>query len=161
MTISKDKVVNIHYRLSEAGGSELESNSQGMPLAYLHGHGNILPSLEKGLEGLEVGAEVQVALKPEEAYGPYLEGHAQRVPIKHITSHHKRLLPGGLVQVNTEKGVINARIIKVGKFNVDLDLNHPFAGKSLVFDITVVSLRDATEEEIAHGHAHGDGGHHH
>lgn len=161
MPISKDTVVNIHYRLSEAGGQELESNTQGIPMAYLHGHNNILPALESALEGKEAGEEVQVTLNPDQAYGPYIEGATQRVPIKHISSHHKRLLPGGLVQVNTAKGPVNARILKVGKFNVDVDTNHPFAGKSLVFDITVASLREASAEEIAHGHAHGDGGHHH
>lgn len=161
MPISKNTVVNIHYRLSEAGGSELETNTQGIPMAYLHGHSNILPALEAALEGKDAGDEIQVTLTPDQAYGPYIEGSTQRVPIKHLTSSHKRLLVGGLVQVNTAKGPMNARILKVGKFNVDVDTNHPFAGKTLVFDISIASLRDATEEEIAHGHAHGDGGHHH
>lgn len=161
MAVSKNKVVNIHYRLSEAGGPELEANTDGIPLAYLHGHGNILPALEKALEGAEEGAQLQATLSPDEAYGPYLEGATQRVPIKHLASKHKRLLPGTLVQINTEKGQVTARVLKVGKFNVDVDLNHPFAGKTLVFDITVAKVRDASADEIAHGHAHGDGGHHH
>ncbi len=83
------------------------------------------------------------------------------MPIKHLASKHRRLLPGTHVKLNTEQGVVDASVIKAGKFMVNLDLNHPFAGKSLVFDVEISSVRDATEEEIAHGHAHGDGGHQH
>ena len=83
------------------------------------------------------------------------------MPIKNLLNKPKRLLPGGLVQVNTNQGVASARVIKVGKFNVDVDLNHPFAGKDLVFFVEVKEVRAATEEELAHGHAHGVGGHQH
>jgi FKBP-type peptidyl-prolyl cis-trans isomerase SlyD len=161
MQISQDKVVTFHYRLREEEGVELENNQDAVPLAYLHGHRNILPGLEEALDGLAADDVVTVTLPPEKAYGPRHPNATQRVPVKHLASKHKRLRPGMLVKVNTENGVKDARVLKVGKFMVDLDLNHPFAGKTLVFEIQIVDVRDATSEEIAHGHAHGEGGHHH
>lgn len=161
MQIAQDTVVTFEYRLSEADGPELETSQEAVPLAYLHGHGNILPGLEDALAGLKGGDEITLTLPPEKAYGPHRPNAVQRVPVKHLASKHKRLLPGMLVKVNTEKGVKDARIAKVGKFMLDLDMNHPFAGKTLVFDIKISSVRAATADEIAHGHAHGEGGHHH
>jgi FKBP-type peptidyl-prolyl cis-trans isomerase SlyD len=161
MAIGKDQVVSINYTLSEAGGPELEQNEQGIPMAYLHGHNNLLPALEAELEGKNVGDAISVTLAPEQTYGPYMEGASQRVSIKKLVSKHTRLLPGSLVQLQTDHGLVKARVLKVGKFNVDIDLNHPFAGKTLRFDIQVQAVRPATAEEIAHGHAHGEGGHHH
>ncbi|RYZ94566.1 MAG: peptidylprolyl isomerase [Moraxellaceae bacterium] len=161
MSISKDQVVSVHYRVSEAGGPELEHNFDTMPMVYLHGHNNLMPALEKALDGKNIGDTLEVTLPAAEAYGPYIEGATQRVPIKKLLDKPKRLLVGGLVQVNTDKGVASARVLKVGKFNVDVDLNHPFAGKDLAFYVEVKDIRAATEEELAHGHAHGDGGHHH
>lgn len=161
MQITKDTVVTFHYRLSEAGGPELENNQDAVPIAYLHGHRNILPGLEEALDGLSEGETTSVTLPPEKAYGPRRPNAEQRVPVKHLVGKYKRLLPGMLVKVNTEKGARDARIVKAGKFTVDVDMNHPFAGKTLTFDINVVSVRPATEDELAHGHAHGEGGHHH
>lgn len=164
MNITQDKVVTFHYRLSEQGESaqtEIENNHDGLPMAYLHGHRNILPALEKALEGKAAGDVLDVVVAPEDAYGERKPGANQKVPVKHLLSKHKRLLPGMLVKVNTEKGAVDARVIKPGKFMVELDFNHPLAGKTLNFHIEVKEIRDASEEEIAHGHAHGEGGHHH
>ncbi len=161
MKITKDKVVSIHYRLSEEAGKELENNRDGLPMAYLHGHNNLLEALETQLEDLEKGDLKSVTLQAHEAYGTRKENAVQRVPIKHLVGKYKRLLPGMVVKVNTDRGAKNASIIKAGKFNVDLDMNHPLAGKTLVFDIEVMDVRDATDEEVQHGHAHGPGGHHH
>lgn len=161
MQISTDTVVTLFYVLSDAGGAQLEQNSDGIPLAYLHGHQNILPGLEEALSGLQAGDKTTVTLPPEKAYGPRRENTVQRVPIKHLQSRHKRLPPGTLVKVQTEKGAADGTVVKAGKFVVDVDFNHPFAGKTLRFDVTIKSVRAATDEEIAHGHAHGEGGHHH
>lgn len=161
MQITKDCVVTIQYSLKEKEGAELESNQDGLPMAYLHGHRNILPALEAALEGLAKEEKKEVVLLPEQAYGHRRENAQQKVPIKHLAGKYRRLLPGTLVKVNTEKGVIDARVIKTGKFMVELDMNHPFAGKTLVFNVRVMDVRAATLEEIAHGHAHGEGGHQH
>ena len=161
MNISHNTVVYFRYQLSEQGGAALENNLTTTPLAYLHGHQNILPALEKALEGLTQGDQCQVVINPEDGYGAYTEGYSQRVPLKHLASSPKRITPGSVVHINTAQGAVPGRVLKVGKFNVDVDLNHPFAGKTLQFDITIESLREALAEEIAHGHVHGEGGHHH
>ncbi len=161
MQINKDTVVTFHYTLAEAGGEELESNHDSIPMAYLHGHKNILPAIEAGLEGKGEGDKVELTLSPEEAYGTRRENATQKVPIKHLASKFKRLLPGMLVKVNTDKGIVDARVVKPGKFMVLLDMNHPMAGKTLQFSIEIKSVREATADEITHGHAHGEGGHHH
>lgn len=161
MEIAQDKVVTFHYILAEEGGDTIENNKDSLPMAFLCGHGNILKGLESELLGKSAGEQVTVTLAPEDAYGTRNENAKQKVPVKHLASKHKRLPPGTLVKLNTEKGVVDARVIKAGKFMVELDLNHPFAGKTLVFDIDITEVRDATDDELAHGHAHGVGGHHH
>jgi FKBP-type peptidyl-prolyl cis-trans isomerase SlyD len=161
MQIENNKVVSFLYHLRDAEGTALEESEPGLPLAYLHGHNNLLPALEEALTGRSAGDRFSVTLPPEKAYGPLVPGKTQRIPIKHIVNPPKRLLPDMIIHVQTEQGPIPAKVIKVGKFMVDVDLNHPFAGKTLEFQVEVVSVRDATEDEIAHGHAHGDGGHHH
>lgn len=161
MQIEKDKVISLFYHLRDAEGVALENTQDGIPLAYLHGHNNLLPALERALEGRQVGDKFSLTLAPEDAYGPVREGATQRVPVKHLLGNPKRLKAGMLVRVQTDRGPVSARVLKVGKFMVDVDLNHPFAGKTLIFDIEVTAVRDASSEEIAHGHAHGEGGHHH
>lgn len=160
-TVSKNTVVVFTYRLNEAGGQALESSEGGAPMAYLHGHNNILPALEAELAGLSINENKVITLKPGDAYGSRRENLTQKVPIKHLASKYKRLLPGMIVKLNTKKGVVDASVIKAGKFMVELDLNHPFAGKTLEFHIRVQEIRDASAQEIAHGHAHGAAGHNH
>ncbi len=161
MQIEKDAVVTFFYQLSEEGGEALENNENAIPMAYLHGHGNILAGLETELEGLEAGTTKTITLPPEKAYGQYADNAEQRIPIKHIASKHKRLLPGTLVKVQTENGHKDGKVVKAGKFMVNIDFNHPFAGKTLVFNVTIDSIREASADELSHGHAHGAGGHHH
>ncbi len=164
MQISADKVVSFHYKLTDADGSALETSYEAEPTLYLHGHSNLLASLEATLEGKSVGDKVNVTLQPEDAYGPRRDGATQRIPIKHLQNHQSlknKLKPGAKVLVNTQNGPWEAIVLKVGKFNVDIDSNHPLAGKTITFDIEIIEVRDATQEELAHGHAHGAGGHHH
>lgn len=164
MQISADKVVSFHYNLKDVDGNLLETSYESDPTLYLHGHKNILPALEDALESKAAGDKVAVRLTPEQAYGERREGATQRIPIKHIHNHQalkNKLKPGSKVLVNTQHGPWEAIVLKVGKFNVDIDSNHPLAGKELDFEIEVVEVRDATGEELAHGHAHGVGGHHH
>lgn len=160
MQIEKDAVVYFHYTLNGAQGEVFETSTNSHPMAYLHGHGNILPALEAQMEGKQVGDQYQVTLTPEQAYGERNEGATQRIPIKHLNTKAK-LSKGMAVKVNTEQGPRDVTVVKVGKFNVDVDTNHPLAGLTLTFDIAIEDVRAATEEELAHGHVHGLGGHQH
>lgn len=164
MKVSADHVVSFHYNLKDVDGILLETSYDVEPTLYLHGHSNILVSLESVLEGKVVGDKVSATLTPEQAYGERKEGAVQRIPIKHLHNHaalKNKLKAGAKVQVNTQHGPWEAIVLKVGKFNVDIDSNHPLAGKTLSFDLEVVAVREAFAEELAHGHAHGAGGHHH
>ena len=164
MQIADNKVVSFHYRLNDVDGALLESSYDAEATLYLHGHNNILPALEEALAGKLVGDNIAVTLAPEQAYGLRREGATQRIPIKHLheqSAAKNKLKPGALVLVNTPNGPWEAIVLKVGKFNVDIDSNHPLAGKTLTFEVEIKDVRDATEDEIQHGHAHGAGGHHH
>src|SRR5690606_29945054 len=154
MEIAKNKVVTFHYTLTDEEGSFTETSEQREPAAYLHGRNNIVPGLEAELAGKRAGDEVKATVPPELAYGLRDETALQRVPIKHLVRPGK-VEVGKAVTVNTASGYRRALVTKVGRFNVDLDFNHPLAGKTLIFDVTIVDVRDATEEEITHGHAHG------
>lgn len=160
MNIEKDKVVYFHYNLSTEGGETIESSEGSDPMTFLMGHGNIMPALEAEFEGKRTGDQFQATLPPEKAYGVRNEEATQRIPIKHLATKGK-LKKGMAVKVNTEQGMRDVTITKVGKFNVDVDLNHPLAGLTLTFEIDVQEVRDAEAEELAHGHVHGVGGHHH
>lgn len=164
MQINTDSVVSFHYGLSDTQGELLESSYDHEPTLYLHGHNNLLPALEDALVGKQVGDKITVELTAEQAYGARKEGATQRIPIKHLRNYSaikNKLKPGMKVSVNTQQGPWDAVVLKVGKFNVDIDSNHPLAGKALIFAVEIKEVRAATAEELAHGHAHGVGGHHH
>ena len=132
MPIEKDKVVTLHYTLIDADNDlTLEKSGADAPMVYLHGAGNILAGLEQALEGRDSGDQLTVSLDPEQAYGRRDESLRQRL------------------------------VLKVGLKTVDVDANHPFAGRPLRFELEVVDVRDADADEKAHGHVHGPGGHAH
>ena len=158
--IGDDKVVSFHYKLKDADGTINESSQGGSPVVYLHGRDAIVPGLETQLEGKKSGEKFTATVPPEQGYGERNEAAVQRVPLKHLATRGP-IEVGQMVVVNTREGGRQARVRKVGHFNVDLDLNHPLAGKTLTFEIEVVDVRDATQEELTHGHAHGPGGHGH
>ena len=160
MKIAKDAVVSFTFNIRETGNDKVLAESEDGVSVYLHGHNNIFSAIETALEGKEKGDVLTATLSPEEAYGEIKAGEPKRVPRKHITTKGK-LSVGQVVGVNTTEGVQEATIVKVGLKTVDLDINHPLAGKSLDFEITVTDVRAASGEEIAHGHVHGEGGHHH
>ncbi|HEX4938189.1 MAG TPA: peptidylprolyl isomerase [Candidatus Kapabacteria bacterium] len=160
MNISKDKVVQFHYTLKNDKGEEIESTIGKDPMAYLHGHGNIIPGLESALEGKAAGDRFTITIEPKDGYGERQDVEWQRIPLKHLQGARK-WKPGMMAFVETEQGYRQVTVMKVGKFNADVDVNHPLAGKTLTFDIEVLDLRDATDDEKSHGHAHGVGGHHH
>ena len=166
--IALNKVVSFHYKLAEVApdgshGDWMEESSGGEPLFYLHGFHNVVVGLERALEGEAVGKSIEITLKPEEAYGPRQPDSVQRVPIKHLQLQQgaTKLKPGMMAAVKTDRGVRSVVVSKVGKFNADVDFNHPLAGRTLYYEIEVVGIRDESAEEIAHGHVHGPGGHHH
>lgn len=166
MKIKHNAVVRFHYRLrDEATGDELENSHGDEPNTYMHGRKTIVPGLEKAMTAKEVSDTFSVTLSPEEGFGVRHEGQQQRVPLKHLMrqaqNNKKKPKVGDIVSVNTNSGPRQATVTKVGKFNVDLDANHPLAGKTLTFDIEVVEVREATQEELDHGHSHGPGGHQH
>ena len=160
MKIEKDRVVRFHYAVAESGGEAVENSKEGgQPLAILFGRGNIIPGLEKAMEGKEAGESFKANVAAADAYGERRDGLSQRIPKKHFGE--QKLAPGMQVVLNTNFGPRAVTIQKVGMSVVDVDLNHPMAGKDLDFDIEIVEVREASEEEIAHGHVHGEGGHEH
>jgi FKBP-type peptidyl-prolyl cis-trans isomerase SlyD len=162
MVVEQDRVVSFRYRLSQVGGSLLEeSGDQEAPALYLHGHGNLLPAMEKAMAGRSVGDRFELQLSPEEAYGRSDPNRRGRVSLKHLDTGGKRPVPGMRARLNTPQGPMEVRILKVGKFNADVDANHPLADLSLHFAIEICEIREASDAEIAHGHAHGVGGHQH
>jgi len=157
MNIADKKVVSFHYTVSNAAGEQVESSRERDPMSYLHGSGNIIPGLEKAMDGKTAGEQFKVTIEPADAYGERNESGVQRVPAKHFKGAG-RLEPGQVVTLQTRNGPMQATVVKVGRFNVDIDRNHPLAGQSLTFDVEITDVRDATEEEISHGHVHGAGG---
>jgi len=161
MTISQNKVVSIHYKVANADNEEvIDSSEGGEPMTYLHGARNIIPGLEQALEGKGVGDEVAVTIAPEDAYGEYSDDCVQQVPIEAFAEMEK-VEPGMSVTAQTEGGQVNLVVTEVAEATVTVDANHPLAGKSLQFDVTVEAVRDASDEEIEHGHVHGPDGHNH
>lgn len=160
MKIAKDAVVSIHYTLTGDGGETLDSSQGGDPLTYLQGHGNLIPGLEAALEGKEKGNELKVTINPEDGYGPYRDELVQEIP-KTNFDPGQPLNVGDQFQVDTEVGPLIVQVSKIEGDNVTIDGNHPMAGKTLNFDVKIEDVRAATDEELAHGHAHGPGGHDH
>lgn len=159
MKIENNRVVRFHYTVSEPGDEALESSREREPLAVLIGHGGIIPGLEAAMLEHVAGDRFEVTVEPEQAYGERRDGLVQRVPKKHF--RQARLVPGQQVVLDTSMGPRAVTVVKVGATVVDVDLNHPMAGKTLQFDIEVVDVREADAAEIEHGHVHADGSHDH
>ena len=162
MKVEPSKVVVFHYAVRENGGEPVESShDRGEPLAFLVGTGMLIPGLEKALTGHEAGERFDVTVEPAEAYGERREDFTQRVPKKYFRDA-EQLKPGMMTVLSVSGGgQRQVTVQKVGSSVIDVDLNHPLAGKTLVFDVEIVDVRDATPEEIEHKHAHGASGHGH
>ena len=160
MAIAKDKVVSIDYTLTGDNGQVLDSSQGREPLAYLHGAGNIIPGLESALEGKAEGDELNVQIPPHQAYGPRDERMVQPVP-RAAFQGVPDIQPGMQFQANTNAGTRLITVVDVAGDQVTIDANHPLAGATLNFDVKIVNVRDATEQEKSHGHVHGPGGHQH
>jgi FKBP-type peptidyl-prolyl cis-trans isomerase SlyD len=159
ISIADGVVAKIEYTLI-VDSEVLDSSNDEGPLEYLHGHGNIVPGLEKVLVGKKVGDSLQVTVSPEEGYGEYDEEATAHVPREEIPADVP-LEPGvELVMEDDDGEELSAVITWVGPDEVQLDFNHPLAGRTLEFEVKVVGLREATEEELEHGHAHMEGEEH-
>lgn len=160
MKISKGKVVSIHYALNDPAGELLESSEGEAPLKYLHGHGNIIAGLEKALAGKAAGEKIKAVIPPEDGYGVRDEAMVKRLPLSSFKNQDE-VQVGAQFQAETSRGPRLATVTEMDDENVTVDLNHPLADQTLSFDIEVVDVREATEEELSHGHAHGPEGHAH
>ncbi|MCY1287557.1 FKBP-type peptidyl-prolyl cis-trans isomerase SlyD [compost metagenome] len=161
MLIAANKAVSIDYTLTNDAGEVIDSSAGGAPLVYLHGAGNIIVGLEKALVGKQAGDELDVSIEPEEAYGEYsaeLVSTLNRslfegVDVLEVGMQFHASAPNGGMQIVT--------IRDIDGDDITVDGNHPLAGQRLNFKVKVVNVREASAEEIAHGHIHGEGGHHH
>ena len=158
--VEKDKVVRLSFVLKDGEGTVIDSSSEDQPLEYLHGYGNIIPGLEDQLAGQQVGARLTAVIPPEDAYGVRNEGLVESVPRDQFPPDQD-IQVGMQFAAQTPDGELRVTIADVNEATVTVDGNHPLAGVELHFDVTVLAIRDAQKEEIAHGHAHGQYGHHH
>lgn len=152
------RVMTFNYTLKDSAGTTLDASTDG-PLAFLEGSGQIIPALEAKLQFLTAGEKLVVNLTAEEAYGEQDDKMKMDVPKEELAHLNPEI--GAFLQLQLKDQVKVVRVAKISDTHVTLDGNHPLAGQDLVFDIEMVSVRPATAEELAHGHAHGAGGHHH
>ena len=159
MQIEKNKVVSIHYTLKDNSGTTLDSSEGRSPLLYIQGIGNLIPGMEEGLEGKIKGDKFIIKVAPEKGYGKRDEKLIQKVPRSAFGGEN--LQKGMQFQAQTQHGATLVTITEVGLENVTVDGNHPLAGVELNFSVEVIDVRNATADELSHGHVHGPGGHHH
>ena len=160
MKIAKDKVVSIEYTLRDNSGNILDSSNGGDPLAYLHGNGNLIPGLESQLEGKSANESLKVTVDPVDGYGEFDAAQIVNVPKDQFTGVTD-LAVGMQFTASGPDGERLVTVTKIEHNTVTVDGNHPLAGQTLNFDVKILEVREATAEELSHGHVHGAGGHHH
>lgn len=159
MKIAADTVVSIQYTLRNEAGEVLDE-SKGEPLVYMQGHGNIVPGLEKALEGMQAGEEAKTLVAPEDGYGEHSDKKVMQIDRAQLSDEMEPEV-GLMLHAETPEGPMPLWITKVEGAQITVDGNHPLAGKSLAFEVKVVEVRAAGAEELSHGHVHGAGGHAH
>ena len=160
MQIADNKVVALHYTLTNVHGETIDSSVDQPPLAYLHGHGNLIAGLEQAVTGKIVGDKLTVTLQPEEGYGLYDEALVEKLP-RSAFQGVEEIQVGMQFQAQYPSGHRVVTIIKIEGDEITIDGNHPLADEIPTFEIEVAEIREATEEELAHGHAHSPDEHHH
>jgi FKBP-type peptidyl-prolyl cis-trans isomerase SlyD len=160
MVIAQHTVVTLNYTLKDSEGKLLDTSEGRQPLVYLHGVGALIPGLENELNEKQKGDNVVAIIEPKDAYGNRRDDLLKVVP-KNGFQGEEEMVVGMQVQLETEHGPAIAVISQIEGEEVTLDLNHPLADMTLHFDVTVEDVREASEEEISHGHVHGPGGHEH
>jgi FKBP-type peptidyl-prolyl cis-trans isomerase SlyD len=159
--IKENSVVTMHYELKDSEGEILDSSKGQEPLVYLHGAGNIIVGLEEQLVGKVVGYNVAAIVSPEKGYGMPVEALVQTVPKEAFGEEIDKVEVGMRFQAETEQGPVPVVVTAMDDTMVTVDGNHPLAGKELHFDVSIAEIREASAEEVEHGHAHGPGGHQH
>ena len=155
MKIAQNAVVSIHYELADESGEIIDSSKGGDPLTYLHGNQNLIPGLERELEGRETGDELDVRIEPQDAYGEVNDQLIKQVP-RSAFEGVDQIEPGMQFQATNNDGAVQQiTVIEAGEDQVTIDANHPLAGVTLFFSVKVGDIREATAEEISHGHVHG------
>lgn len=160
MQVASGRVVSIHYTLTNEGGQTLDSSTGREPLAYLHGHGNLINGLEKALEGRQTGDKLDVKLPPEDAYGLRDDSLIQTLPRRAFKGIGD-LRVGMRLQAQSDRGPRAITVKHIAGDLVTVDGNHELAGETLNFAVEIAEVREATQEELDHGHVHGPGGHSH
>ncbi len=160
MQISKNKVVTLKYRLTDDDGDLIDESTDAEPMAYIHGVGNLIPGLEAALEGKQKGDALKVTVNPDEGFGDRND-ELTRVVSRTVFDFVEELEVGMQFQTDGGQGMEVVTIVGIEGDQVTVDGNHPLAGVTLSFDVSVLDVRDATQEELSHGHVHGPGGHHH
>ncbi len=160
MQIENQKVVTLHYKLTDDSGTVIDQSDDGS-FAYLHGAANIIPGLENALAGKSAGDKFDVTIEPEQAYGERNEAMLQEVPREMFENSADIQVGSQFHAQGPNEQTIVVTVKEVTDDKVVVDGNHPLAGMSLNFDVEVIDVRDATSEEIEHGHVHGPGGHQH
>ena len=159
MQVADKKAVSISYTLKDDAGKVIDSSEGRAPLVYLHGTGSIVPGLEKALEGKQSGDEVHVDLSVDDAYGRRDEKKVRKVPLRKLPAG--KVAVGMRYRVQTDGGPVSALVTAVQGDYATIDANHPLADMNLHFDVKILEVREATADELEHGHAHAPGGHHH
>ena len=159
--IAKNKVVSLSYCLKDAQGEELDRADTDKPMEYLHGGGTIVPGLENALDGLKVGEKKEVTVKPEDGYGEILSDLKMKVERKMFPAGQKIAIGMQFMAELSDGKKHPFTVVEMKDDSIDIDGNHPLAGQTLHFSIEVMRIRNATSEELEHGHAHGKGSAHH
>ena len=160
MKVEDHKVVGIEYTLKDKTGDVVDTNVGDESLYFIQGLGSIVPGLERAMHGRPLGDSFEIEIKAAEGYGEFDATKVRKIP-KSVVKNLGEVTPGMMLQAQGPDGMEVVTVTQVTETEVHLDANHPMAGKDLFFAIRIAEIRDATEDELAHGHAHGPGGHHH
>ena len=161
MKVGKDKVVLMHYTLKNDAGDVIDSSDGADPLPFLQGHGNIIPGLESALEGSKVGDKLEVSIKPEEGYGVRMKDAIQEIPSSALKGVDEVKVGMQLQSQDKDGNAFLVNVTKIEDDKITVDANHPLAGQTLHFSVSIESIRKAEDEELSHGHVHADGQHNH